>query len=452
MRERRERGWWVRTRGRRTTSLGGATIAVLLVCALAWSPAALAADAGISGKVVNGTRGGAVAGLEVTLHLYRGEAEAGSRVAITDPEGAFSFQGLDADPSWSYQVTATYEEADYQTRNVQLTPGTTTALTLKVYEGTRSPDNLTQVNWVVWVDREGNGAAIQHDIDVVNSGKTTYVGGERVASDKRSVLELPLASGAENLQYLGIFMECCALVQGNTFIHTMPITPGESQATLRYTTGSLTDLSFPVSFPTDSLTLLVPADIRVVAEGLTASGQTQDRGLTYQVLTATDLAVGDDIHVSLSGLEGRGRSPLVLVLVAAAVLAAVAAVLIWRFAGRAARPRAKQRTTTRGTRTAPAATQATRRAARAPRGRRPRPAPVASGRATAERGASPDGPPRARAEADDEAALLVEEIAALDLAFERGILAGDTYHRLRRATKDRLVWLRSDGTGEAPED
>lgn len=426
--------------------VGGAAIAVLLVCAPGWSPAALAADAGISGKVVNGTRGGAVAGLEVTLHLYRGEAEAGSRLAITDPEGAFSFPGLDADPSWSYQVTATYEEADYQTRRVQVTAGATTVLTLKVYEGTRSPDNLTQVNWVVWVDREGSGAAIQHDIDVVNSGKTTYVGGEQVASDKRSVLELPLAAGAGNFQYLGIFMECCALIRDDTFIHTMPITPGESQATLRYTTGSLTDLSLPVSFPTDGLTLLVPADIQIVAEGLTASGQTQDRGTTYRVFTAADLAVGDEIHVSMGGLEGGRRSPLVLVLAAVATLAVVAAIIIWRFAGAAARPRSGPRPAAGRARTTPARTTGTR----ASRGRRPRPARVGSRRATAGRGASPDGPPRP--EAEDEAALLVEEIAALDLAFERGILDGDTYQRLRRTTKDRLVRLRSGGTGEAPED
>ncbi len=313
--------------------------AALALSMVSVGPARAAASV-IEGEVVNGTLGEAVPGLEVVLHTYRGQAEVGTRSTVTDDDGAFRFSDLDADPSSTYRVTARYKEVDYQTEDLSSVSGEQ-AVVLEVYEPTTSPGDLTLANWVVWVDREGDGVAIQQDIQVDNAGKTTFIGGEEVEGDRRAVLELALTQGAGDFQYLGIFMECCAVVQGSTFIHTMPIHPGPSQATLRYTASAPPTLSFPVPLPTRNFSLLVPTDVSVSAATLTSSGQTQDQGVTYQVYTASDLRPGATVEVSLSGLGGGvSGSQLGLALLIVGILAGGAAVLLAR---RAASARAGRR-------------------------------------------------------------------------------------------------------------
>jgi hypothetical protein len=48
---------------------------------------------------------------------------------------------------------------------------------------------------------------------------------------------------------------------------------------------------------------------------------------------------------------------------------------------------------------------------------------------------------------DDDVQLLIDEIAALDLSFEQGLLDERTYRRLRVAAKDRLLLARETPEG-----
>ena len=435
---------------RRRLSAGIAP-AVVLVFALAWAPTALAAGTSISGRVVDGTRGGGVAGLGVTLHLLAGQSEVGTKSATTDGTGAFSFTDIGTDAT-EFVVTATYRGVPYESGRVAI--GQTADVTLKVYEPSTSPKDVVQTSWVVWIDRDPAGIAVQQSLTWQNSGKTAYVGGETLPDGRHVVVRLPLAAGASGFQFLGAFLETPGFVQGTSFVHTEPIVPGKTEGTLWYVAKSVSKLSFPVLLPTGTFELYVPTDMKMTSPQLTAAGQTTDNGITYQQFTASDLAVGTTIDVTLSDAAAAStRSPLTLVLIAVAVLAAAGAIALWGLGRSRSRAPVRRRDTRAGSTRVrqPAPTNKPARAASGSNGSGGGQVRAAARtqRVAAARRESPnqESDDELDVDGEDQAALLVDEIAALDLAFERGLLEKRTYERLRAAAKNRLVRLRSARAG-----
>lgn len=391
-----------------------AGIALMLLVALSVSAvpsrAEAAADAAISGIVVNGTKDKAtVPGLEVTLHVFQGDAEASTRKTSTGDDGSFSFGGLEGGGTWGYALTTRHQDADYHSVKFGLGPSDTRNVELSVYDASSSPADLKLDRWIIWVDREGSGVALQYDVDVANTGTTTFTGDDTLPDGKKAVMRLPVPRGVGNYQYLGAFMRCCPVPGEGTFTHTAAIAPGNTQGTVRMSARSLKKLSLKTPLPVGELTLLVPTDVKVNASGFTANGQSEDRGVTYRVFSASQLPAGREFGVTLTGIASGGlarTSGWILVGAGVAGLGAVGGRSALRRRRGGVVPAAPRRSTgaTNGAaRTAPAKT-------------------IPSGEASS-----------------DEIDLLVEEIATLDLAFERGLMTEDTYQRLRRARKAQLV-------------
>jgi Carboxypeptidase regulatory-like domain len=412
----------MRTRTRaRLGALAFAAIAFLLAAA----PAA-AKGGTIDGKVVNGTADDPVGGLEVTLTVTD-DAGQTTATATTDDNGAFAFPAL-ATGATSFAVSATYEGATFSTPELSA-DAAGTPVTLKVFEPTTEPSDVTQTSWVVWVDRENTSVAVQQDIEWKNQGDRAYVG----ASSGGPVTRMQLAPGATNFQFLGLYLQRPGRVEGTTFVDTAPLLPGTTQATVRYTTEALDALAFPVALATDSFRLFVPADVTVESSALTAMGQTTDRGITYAIYGASDLSSGDRIEVALSGLSGSsGTPPGLVILVGSVMVLALGVFVVWRV-GRVRGPRRGQVVTRRS-------------ASRVGRGS-PRPSRPAA-RATNASRVRGNGHRRDADEDDEDVELLIDEIAALDLSFERGVLDERTHRALRAAAKRRLLRARgASGSG-----
>lgn len=444
---------------RRVGILAVGLIAGLLIGA----PAALAAGAEVTGKVQDRTRGRPVAGIRVTLHQYAGGVEAETRTTLTDRAGEFRFAGLATGTDRSYDVTVRYEGVDYRSRIVEPAEGDTATADIEVFLPTRSSAELTVTNWIVWLDAEEGGTAVQHDIEVANAGKRAFVGDEALADGGRAVIRLPLDPGARDLQFLGIFMECCPVTQGETFVHTAAIAPGTTSGTVRYVTGPVSSMTFPVVFPTERFTLIAPASVDVGSDRLTLSGQTEDRGITYNTYSAGDLGPGEVIQISAVGLEGGGSGGTWFV-VAFAALAGISVVGIALVAVR-------RRMRVRGARPRSAGARApSKRAAATRRAVSKSGASTTQRHRTRRKGAGATSPAKRAAEAAQaptagtttlepnggepsvDRELLIEEIAVLDLTYERGLIEESTYRRLRAAAKARLAG--SDGEphprGEPP--
>jgi hypothetical protein len=395
---------------------------VLFAVALAAGPQALAQMAGaIQGKVVNGTEKGAVAGIEVSLEMFSQTEDLGTRTATTDEAGAFAFTDLPADLA-GYQIVVPYGGAEYRSVATAYTSGQAVSETVRVYEPTGDPTDVTLSSYIVWIDREGDGVAVQHDFSWTNDGDTAYVG-----TDGATTI-VPLPDGATSFQFLGTFLESPGDVKGQRYVSDAPILPGDTAATLRYNAPPLTQLRLEMPFETTSLQFFVPQDVQVSSSGLRLAGTITDQGQDYSVYAADDLAAGATIDIAMSQTATSGSKTGVLLIVLIALLAVaivaglVGVILRRRHGSRRAHPSDRGREPKRS----PARPRA-----------QERPAPAATSV-----GAQGNGKAVHDAEPEDPD-LIIDEIAALDLSFERGLLDERTYKRLRVAAKDRL--LRAQG-------
>lgn len=404
---------------------------LVAAAALAAGPSAVAQTPGsIEGSVVNGTTDAPVAEVEVTLQLFSADADLGTTSATTDARGRFAFDDLAADVA-GYQLSVRYEGTVYRSAAAAFTAGQTVEQTLTVWEPTTDPADVVLTDYIVWIDREDSGVGVQHDFAWANGGDTAYVG-EGAGDD--GVVSVPLPTGATNLQYLGTFLENPGEVVGQTYVSDAPIVPGDSTATVRFSSPPLSSMTLTTPFPTTSVQLFVPQDVSVSATALRRAGTVQDevdgRTVTYQVYAAQDVAAGTTIEVSMSqnAVESGTTNTALWILLAVAGVALVGglvAVAIRRSRRRSRRPTARS-----------AARPAKAKAHAVP--------PKANGQRTT-KAAAPRGNGRTAEPSGEDADLIVEEIAALDLSFERGLLDERTYKRLRVAAKDRL--LRAKGAG-----
>ncbi|HET9723551.1 MAG TPA: carboxypeptidase-like regulatory domain-containing protein [Actinomycetota bacterium] len=408
--------------------------ALLAAAALAAGPSAAAQTPGsIEGRVVNGTKDAPAADVEVSVQLFSADADLGTTTTTSDAKGRFAFAELPSDVA-GYQLSATYEGAVYRSVAAAFTPGQTVEQTLTVWEPTTDATDVVLTDYIVWIDREGTGVGVQHDFAWTNGGDSAYVGdGGGGSGDGDGVVSVPLPQGATNLQYLGTFLENPGDVVGGTYVSDAPIVPGDSTATIRYNSPPLSSLTLTTPFPTTSVQLFVPQDVSVTATALRRAGTVQDvvdgQTVTYQVYAAQDVAAGTTIEVSMTqeAQEPRSSNPAMWILLGVAGLALIGGLVA--VAIRRSRSRRSGRSSSRS-------------AARPARAKAHAVPPKGNGQRE-RRPATRGGNGRRSEPPGEDADLIVEEIAALDLSFERGLLDERTYKRLRVAAKDRL--LRAEG-------
>jgi hypothetical protein len=427
--------------GRQRVAWRGLTAAAALgALTLVGAADALGQGAGeVTGTVVNGTTGEPVVGLTVAVEPAEPTASTpAERTAESGDDGTFTVEDV-ADAEGSYVVATAFEGVDYRSEPFELPAAE--PVTLEVFDTTTAADGVVVRSWVVWVDRE-RGVAVQHDLQVENTGKLTYLGTEDPAGGSSRVLRLPLAAGAEDLQFLGRFTECCAELRGETsLVHTTPLAPGTVTGTLRYTVPTLDGLVLPVDLPTDTFSLLVPVGTRVESD-LEPVGETESRGTTYQILRATDLAAGDRIVLGLPEMGPPSWSPVLLpVGVALGVLAIGLAVFAWRLRrnARLATDATPASVTARTGKTRAGKTGAGKTGGGKAGGGKAGAGKAGVGKAGA---GGAGGPATNGHQGPDPAELLVEEIALLDLAFDRGLVSRDLYEPLRAERKADLLLLR----------
>jgi hypothetical protein len=406
---------------------------------------ATASDVGtavLTASVVDGDTRLPLAGAVVTMRGLTAASGEDTRTARSDARGDVRFAGLAGGPDWTYSVSTTRNGTTFTSDPVDIADGATAAATLSVYPVTAVATAVTIPEWTVWVDLEAGGMAVQQDVQLLNSGKSAYLGTTPVPGvpgNTTAAVTLPVAAGATNLQFLGRFEVCCSAMTGTSWSHTRPVEPGQSTGTLRYEAPLVDTLTFPITVPTQQFRLVVPDGTSVSSEVLVKQpGSSIDRGVTYVTYAVTAPAAGSTISVRLSA-PATGASPVPWLLAAAAATIAVVIVVVVVRRRRSAPDPGAAMTTAAGRSSRPhqGAAAMSPVAGRANASSTARPTVRPDPRATDVR-RHPE--PAAPLEPNRDAAELADELAMLDLAWDNGALPDEeAYHRVRDALVGRLV-------------
>ncbi|MBI4295669.1 MAG: hypothetical protein HY667_00985 [Chloroflexi bacterium] len=384
-------------------------IALLVtVLILALGTPVMAAEPGkgvIEGALVNKTKGGGgVTDQTVTLKTYKNDTETGSATAKTLADGKFTFTGLATDAGNSYQVTLTYQGAEYTGDKVAFGKDETKkTVEVTVWDSTSKDDAIRlQAGHTVITPQEGT-LLVQEYFVFVNNSDRTYIGPKDPSNAELvPTLRFSLPKGASNLQYEGL-MQCCVVNIENGIADSMAVMPGQKEVMLEYqvpykSTGY--QFTQKVNHPLDTYNFLVQGEsVSVTASKLTKEQPVNFQGKLFNYFTGEDIAKGDLLVVDLAGLPKSSSVGLVIAWMGGALAVLAGGFFV-----------AYQRRT-----------------------RKAEPVAVASA-----------GPPEASSRKRQR---LLSDIARLDDEFEAGLISQEVYKKQRAEKKAQLVELmrRSQG-------
>ena len=158
-------------------------IAILLISVIFGLPieavAQEPAEGVINGQVINGTEGGgSVAGVEITLITYVGDAMAGTRLAETDSEGKFRFD--DVAVEHEHLVAAKYMDVSYYYPVTFESGETTTYVEVGVCDATTSNESISIGLAHTIIDVEEEDLLVTALFLMFNDSDRTYVGTDGV--------------------------------------------------------------------------------------------------------------------------------------------------------------------------------------------------------------------------------------------------------------------------------
>ena len=292
----------------------------------------------ITGRVVSRTgEGGPITDQEVVLQGVRHGSEATIlpvRVARTDSEGAFRFDGLPVSEDTSFLVLVTYSSVEYESRDVTLTDEVSSVeLEMEVFEPTTSDEALrvTLDHMVLEADAQKQVVSVLEVFQVLNGGDRVYVNdGQDPGGQPTFRLSFP--EGATQVTAINGVASQDLVSTATGVADTNPLVPGEREIALGYEVPYAESdllLQKTLLYPTDRFAVLVKDDgFTVRSSTLSAAQQTETGEERYLLLTGDSLPDGADIELSLSGLPTAsaddggpaGLSPWLAVALAAAAV------------------------------------------------------------------------------------------------------------------------------------
>ncbi len=313
-------------------------------------------------QVQNGTTGEALRQAPVQLLVFDGQNLAAQRQAETDAEGVARFEGLPTDPSWAYIASATYNDVPFESDMLQFEPARATVdAPLMVYEaGATSADvRIGRAHWVISL-QDGQNLDVGELYAFTNASDRVYMG-EANADGIPVVLRFSVPEGAANVSFEGGELGLRFQRDGDQYIDTMPLTPGGRQVLIRYSLpiqDGTARLGHTIPYPIDNLNLLAPdVGMTIDAPDWLQQDPLETQGGNYLNFLQSDLPAGSSLEVAFSdinaaqfvspdstasgpqqvidptaapGVSGQPWLPILLAVLAAALLAAGTFLLLKR--------------------------------------------------------------------------------------------------------------------------
>ena len=288
--------------------LAGWVLVLILSLSL---PSVAAEDASgtIEGQLVNGTaNGSSIADVVVQLTTLVNYQETGTIVtAKTRSDGQFTFSNLSTSPNNSYEVTLTYQEAEYFSDFIVFGQGETSkSANITVYDSTNSDAALkvTSAHTVIKVVQDYLEITVIYDF--INASDRTYVGsGEIMSTGRRKTLTFSLPAEATEIKFGEGLVEKYVISSHGGFIDTMTVSPEGREVVYAYKvpySGSTYKFQQKLDYPVAQFGLLVQGeDIKITSDQLADQGPLDmGTGTPYLYLTGQNMASGEIVSATLS--------------------------------------------------------------------------------------------------------------------------------------------------------
>lgn len=293
--------------------------AVAYVRTLSYSStrAPLVGNGEIRGQVTMMTPGAEAdfSGLEVTLFGFRGSMTPQLVVTTTvAPDRTFVFRGLSTEPDVLYSVAATWEGAQYSSGVIGFPPGQDVITTTLTVAATTEEDpgiRAEQVHW--FVDFEQGQVVVGELVSLTNPGDRAYIGEPLPdVEGKRSVVRWPLPPGAQDVAVEGGELGDRFLLVDNALIDTLPLTPGVDTRRLlfRYTlpiTNGTIRLAHPTAIPIRFLNVFIADRGQTVqVPDFMVEGQRRNIGdVSFRSYMASNIPAGTEVTIVLTNVPAN---------------------------------------------------------------------------------------------------------------------------------------------------
>ncbi len=340
--------------GNRINPCGCLSIASILLCVLVLSllvlfvpltaRAATVGNGRIYGQVLDGSKNStALAGQSVTLQMAQNGKAQDLKSVKTDGQGNFSFTGLATDKSVNYSVYMLYQGAQYNTNLLDLSTKAVQKDNLTVYDATISTKKIAVLSDSILLQTPNaqKGIVTVSELYVFNNlDNHTYVGSLNTGSGMPDALRFPLPHTARNVSLSTGFDGYQSVQVNSGFASSAAVPPGISQFAFTFDmpySQSSYDFDYLVVYPTVQLSLYVPTDLHAGSDTLASQGIVTADQRPYQLLRATTLSPGKEVHAQLDGLPtvlpnvgpSSSSNTNMLWLIAALIVMALILLLTW---------------------------------------------------------------------------------------------------------------------------
>lgn len=261
----------------------------------------------VTGQVTNATGTGLPDGLEVLLKGYSASGDFELTLELSAPvaeDGTFRFENVPMQAGEAFIAWVEFQDLFYPSEFfVASDDDADVTFELEVYEKTTETSDLAIYRshiFFEWVSSDV--VQVRHELTIANRGTKTVV----APSQNEAVVYYNLPEGATNLVFGSGSLGAPFIATEDGFGDPRAIIPGEEvyglsfAYELAYDRGL--DWKLPVNLPTDFVAVIVAGDkVKLESAVLEAEAPQQMESGVYQILSASSLAVGDEIDLEISG-------------------------------------------------------------------------------------------------------------------------------------------------------
>ena len=300
------------------------------------------AQATLAIQAVQGTEGGPDVGADsVIVELLHQRSRIHMVEDTLDDSGAAVIGNLSLAVPFVPRVTVVHDEAYYQTIGEPMDAGTPHQdITVTVYEITEEPVAWEVSTQHVFVHAAPNGVHVQETLVVRNPTDRSWLGPVNTHGFRTSVA-IDLPANASEIQVGGALDLAGSKLVASRIYSTRPLVPGQYELVVSYVMPVIdgqTHVEITAAAPVGQLVVFIPTtqehleeSVQLHGEGLAPGDIHNYHGQQVRAYHASDLAAGQRVGFTLTGLGGPGEqaddssltTPQILAIIGGALIVAV---------------------------------------------------------------------------------------------------------------------------------